>query len=721
MDMQSSVAKDSKRLKICLFYRSPNSSELNTEKLADLFERFNDFDLIIGDLNLPKIDWINNLSDSKGMPILEKIRSVGLVQLIDFATHLAGSTLDVAFSPEIHNISTITNVGNIGTSDHSGILIGMSCDFYNDVEMKVVQDWKRANRAGLSEYLTSIHWRDELEVKDPWEVFKSLLQVGLDKFVPMRTHTSRANPLWFTKETKRISEAKRRHFKKYLCTRTTQDFKQYKTTEKKCKKIILRAKRNFERRIASADDRKLFANYVKSKSKNKESIGPLKKGPNLTNDPKDMCNILNDYFASVFTVDNTILNEEYAMKNKGCEIHNICINRDKVIKVISDLKPNTSKDPNGFTNRLLKDFKSELAEPLSIIFKHCLKNGYVPKDWKIANVCPIFKKGQKSEPSNYRPVSLTSVVCKVFERLLQKSIMDHLEKNNILNETQHGFRSRKSCTTNLIDFLNYATEKLDGGEPVDIIYYDFAKAFDKVPISKLLIKVKSYGIKGEIFNWIAEWLKNRKQRTLLIDSYSDWKDVLSGVPQGSVLGPLLFIIFIDDIDDCTRDIDKASKFADDTKTANRVTSANDHTNLQNCIDEMFKWSQKWSMEFNVKKCKVMHIGHNNPCLNYVMNGTNLENVLSEKDIGVTITKNLKPSEHCVKASVTAMSVLFQLLRTFHFRDKKNLCRTLQNLCKAAPRVCGPSVEPMDGKGSGITGKGTEKVCPKYQWPKGENI
>ena len=487
--------------------------------------------------------------------------------------------------------------------------------------------------------------------------------------MPLKIRKSRASPPWLTREAKRKCEAKRRHFKKYLKTRTTQDFNQYKSSEKKCKKAILKAKKGYERRIASADDRNLFASYVKSKCKSKDSVGPLKAGNSLTNDPKEMCEILNNFFASVFTIDNSQPRNDYPDKSKGCSLLDVYISREKVLETIGNLRPSTSKDFNGITNRFIKDFRYELAGPLTKLFQWSINTGNVPNDWKLANVVPIFKKGQKSDPSNYRPVSLTSIVCKIFERVLQKSIMSHLEVNKLLNESQHGFRSKKSCATNLLEFLEYATSRIDEGEPVDIVYYDFAKAFDKVSTHKLLLKLKAYGIRGKVYRWIESWLANRKQRTTLGSEFSDWIDVISGVPQGSVLGPLLFIIFIDDIDTCAVEIDKCAKFADDTKTANLAKTIENREKLQVCINKMFDWSQEWSMSFNIPKCKVMHLGYNNPRADYVMNGLKLEKVNSEKDIGVSVASSLKTGDHCVKAAGTAMSVLFQLLRTFHFRDR----------------------------------------------------
>ena len=205
-----------------------------------------------------------------------------------------------------------------------------------------------------------------------------------------------------------------------------------------------------------------------------------------------------------------------------------------------------------------------------------LQSNTVPDNWKLAHVIPIFKKGSKGDPSNYRPVSLTCVIGKLFERLIKKTICDHLERNCLLTPAQHGFREGRSCTTNLLEFLEKVTKAVDSGSPYDVVYYDFSKAFDKVPRERLLVKLAAYGISGKLLDWIRNWLTGHYQATLLNGKLSSWIEVLSGVPQGSVLGPILFIIFINDIFTCATRIDCMKIFADDAKTGNRVDTIDGH-------------------------------------------------------------------------------------------------------------------------------------------------
>jgi hypothetical protein len=241
----------------------------------------------------------------------------------------------------------------------------------------------------------------------------------------------------------------------------------------------------------------------------------------------------------------------------------------------------------------------------------------------------IFKAGSRSKAENYRPVSLMSQVCKMFEALVRDALVSYLETNKLLLTSQHGFRKGRSCLTNLLTFLDQVTDGLDRGESVDVIFLDFAKAFDKVPHERLLRKMEAYGIGGEVLAWVREWLRDRKQRVGSRGSWSEWCRVLSGVPQGSVLGPILFLIFIDDLDDGLSSA--ILKFADDTKIYGRVDCWEDRNRLQKDLERLVDWAEKWQMSFNVGKCKVMHLGRHNLEWNYVMRHQRLK-VMEECDL-----------------------------------------------------------------------------------------
>ena len=210
------------------------------------------------------------------------------------------------------------------------------------------------------------------------------------------------------------------------------------------------------------------------------------------------------------------------------------------------------------------------------MFNLSLEEEIVPSEWKEANITPLFKKGSRNKPENYRPVSLTSVVCKLLEPLIRDHMVEFLVKHKLINTYQHGFLNARSCLTNFFCFLEEITKWVDDRSPVDVVYLDFQKAFDKVPHQRLLLKLNAHGIGKEVINWIETWLTHRRQRVIVDGEISNWKSVLSGVPHGSVLGPILFLIYINDLED---DISsKVLKFVDDTKVFRKVTNDTDKLN-----------------------------------------------------------------------------------------------------------------------------------------------
>ena len=312
----------------------------------------------------------------------------------------------------------------------------------------------------------------------------------------------------------------------------------------------------------------------------------------------------------------------------------------------------------------------EVCEPLSLLFNKSMRSGAVPEDWKKVNVVPVYKSGSKKEPSNYCPITLTSVIVRIMERIIKQKMLLHMKTNKLINPSQHGFLPKKSTSTNLVAYLDYITKKLDEDQPVDVLYLDFSKAFDVVPHQRLIQKLKCYNFSSEVIAWIAAWLKNRKQRVQVNGEYSQWRDVISSVVQGSVLGPILFVIYINDIDTCISETEGIMpKFADDTKVAKVVKDEQSAKEMQEVINKLESWSDKWGMHFNVKKCCIVHFGQKNAKHVYKMNGQALESVSVQRDLGVSITNNCLPGNQCALAAKKANQVLGQINRSFSVKTK----------------------------------------------------
>ena len=230
-----------------------------------------------------------------------------------------------------------------------------------------------------------------------------------------------------------------------------------------------------------------------------------------------MCEVLNDFFSSVYTAeDNARIPEATQVFNGDTdqELRDIQFTGSEVLNKINKLKNGKAPGDDGFIPEFLKRIGDYISEPLAKIFNSSMQEGIVPEDWRIANVAPLFKKGSRKVPGNYRPVSLTSYVGKLMETLIKDKITLHMERFNLIRNSQHGFRAKRSCLTNLLEFLEFVTVYIDKGLPVDAIYLDFQKAFDKVPHERLLRKVAAHGISGNVLRWIQRWLSNRQQRVV---------------------------------------------------------------------------------------------------------------------------------------------------------------------------------------------------------------
>ena len=268
---------------------------------------------------------------------------------------------------------------------------------------------------------------------------------------------------------------------------------------------------------------------------------------------------------------------------------------------------------------------------LTHLFQQSLTTGDIPQEWKSAFVTPIFKKGKRYDPSNYRPVSLTSVVCKTLEHILVSQIMKHLETNSILCNNQYGFRARRSCESQLLLTIDDFARALNNRLQVDIGILDFSKAFDKVPHARLVKKLDYYGIQGKTLQWITSFLYNRSQQVVIEGTYSSPCKVTSGVPQGTVLGPTLFLLYINDL---ISNIQSTVRlFADDCLIYRPINSLNDHQLLQQDLNTLNTWAKTWQMKFNVDKCCILQLSkhHHKTTFLYHMSNKPLK-VVEQQDI-----------------------------------------------------------------------------------------
>ena len=332
---------------------------------------------------------------------------------------------------------------------------------------------------------------------------------------------------------------------------------------------------------------------------------------------------------------------------------------ENIKKLLGNINSNKACGPDEIHGKILKMCASSLALPLSCIFKLSYNSGIIPSEWKLAHVVPVHKKGSKDNVENYRPISLTSLIMKTFERLIKLELLAKTE--HLLDKRQHGFLYNKSCTTNMANFTDDVALSLNEctTASVDIIYFDFSKAFDSVNHDLLLNKLKNmYNIEGRLLKFLTSYLSGREQRVLVDNCQSELKPVLSGVPQGSILGPILFVLFINDLPIGLNNETKLMLYADDTKIWRAIKSSDDYFSLQKDIDCLNDWALRNKMHFHPSKCKVLSIPGKKSNLGflsvpflryqYLLSQTPLDYTDSEKDLGVIVTDSFCFENHLCK-------------------------------------------------------------------------
>ena len=368
-----------------------------------------------------------------------------------------------------------------------------------------------------------------------------------------------------------------------------------------------------------------------------------------------------------------------------------------IIKEIGNIKNNSAAGPDHFPVILLQECAEELSEPLYLLWRHSLDSGDIAPLFKNAIICPIQKPNtQRCHPKSYRPVSLTSHIIKVFERVLRSAIVKHLEDNDMLPKNQHGFISGRSTLSQLLYQVEEMIREWEDGKVTDTIYLDFAKAFDKVDHNILLHKIKRVGICGKIGKWIREFLTGRYQQVSANGVLSQPAPVISGVPQGTVLGPILFIIMIDDLD-CDLIQSVASKYADDTRVTATISNPEDATQFQIELDnKIYPWAPANNMSLNGDKFEHLHVGNNLHQMKSSYKDPS-GNIIDEKehikDLGVIISNNLTWSKQITEIVAKARVMSGWALRTFSTRDRDPMITIWNAQIRPILDYCSPLWSP----------------------------
>ena len=696
-------------LVLCAVYRQPNDIVGGHTSKSAQFSVFLDKlseeldglpsptpDVILaGDFNLPHAVWpqcepsAGASGDEKQMiQMLSTFSSKHfMTQLVTQQTHKAGNTLDLLLSNNPNSICLTKSVPTEPVSSHH--LVTFECA-YSPVENSAKRtefsrafdhlnmfsdhtNWQEINRS-----LEDNDWIAQFSYLTPTQMMDKLLgtcEVLANQYSPRKRKSGnkshqipRHRKILMRKRRKlQIRLQKQSGSAKNITQSKLVDVERQLQNSYKCQENHDEAKAVG----AIRKNPKFFYTYARKFSKVFSPVGPLRDSTNnLVRDPTAMASILSNQYIAAFSTPTQV--NPAQIQNEGPTMNDIVFSETDIIRAIDEISTNAAPGPDGFPAIMLKNCKRVLAKPLYLIWRHSLDTGSIPGIDKTSHIIPIHKGGPRELPKNYRPVALTSHLIKVFEKVLRRELVGFVEVNDLLNHNQHGFRAGKSCLSQLLQHFDLITQMLEEGKNIDVVYLDFAKAFDKLDFQITLNKLKKLGIQGKVLEWIQAFLTYRKQYVCVDGHSSRHESVLSGVPQGSVIGPLLFLVLLGDIGGDVQTC-HVSSFADDTRVLAGIREQGDISKMQDDLDSIYRWSQTNNMKFNSEKFECLRYGKDSqlkesaPYLSE--NGTPIEQKTKVRDLGVLMTSDAMFKEHITATVAAASQKCGWVLRSFKTRER----------------------------------------------------
>jgi len=632
---------------------------------------------------------------------------MGFLQLINSSTRNE-NVLDLLFTNDEQLISDCDIIPPFSSSDHDSIQFNIVS---NHTDLPAASEnemgkfvWAKADWTSLFTYCTSIDWNFAFvnctTADECWTVFTNILNAGINCTVPI-VKCSNAKRKCHGKAVDRLISCKKALWKKRRENPTPYNIDLYKQICSDINNALEYERSIREFNVICSGNLGSFYRHVHNRISHRSSIAPIRdsSGVLLVSDT-DKAESLCEYFSEVGVTDDGIsptchdYNDQLLGSDDISALNIVYYDFYSVFKDLCVIKTGAA-GPDNLPPILFKNLKQALAQPLSMLFNLIHQFGEVPTLWKTAIVVPIFKKGSPSLASNYRPISLTSSCCKLFETSIKSSLLHFASVKGLISSSQHGFLAKRSTCTNLLEALNVWTEALDSFKDTLVIFIDFAKAFDSVSIPKLICKLVSIGVGGNLLSCIKSMLTGRSQKVRVGNALSLSRPVRSGVPQGSVIGPILFILFINDIMFSLPPSARSKLFADDLKSF--IALSGDHciTNFSLLLDAITKWSLNWQLPLSVNKCGWMLISNRirNRDLSFNLAGHALSELNEVKDLGVMYTSQLSFSPHISCIVSKAKQRCFLLRKSFTNSNCRALILAYKTYVIPILDYCSPAWSP----------------------------
>jgi len=687
-------------------YRPPG---MNQNQVTDFLSKLKfSFDLIsnlqsnyslvlLGDFNDRCGNWYSDHAGSElGTNLLELLSEFDLIQLIDEPTRNQ-SLLDLIITD---SPNFILDYGVMAPPDpdldHSAVF----CKFNvvhqrSNIFQRHIWLYDKGDYHTMCTALENCSWKEleNVDLDSAVDIFTEKLRSEMSSHIPNKLVTIRPKDKpWMNGHLRLLLRQCHRLHKRSRRTNSDQDKQLHREkrrmfkTAKKMYIALYNIKQSEKLTNALSDSKefwKLLKNITPSKKK-QVIIPPLVENGSLISKPCDKANVLNAYFVEQSFIEVPPHHSLPRLVYKtDFRLDAVETTPNEVKKILLSLKVKKANGPDGISNLILKKTAEKISIPLAHIFNRSFEMGYFPSSWKCAHVQPLFKSKDRQDKTNYRPISLLPCVSKVQERIVYKRLYEYCESHNLLNERNSGFRQNDSAINRLLYITQNVYKGLDEGKDICIVFLDISKAFDKVWHIGLLFKLRQLGISGKLLDWISSYLSDRRQRVVISGTTSDWEFLHAGVPQGSILGPLLFLIYISDITDGI--VSNMNLFADDSLLMEAFTDIYEAcTKLNNDLDHLSAWAAQWLVVFSEPKTVYMLLSNrqreafrnhpdlflNNICLNEVSNHSNL---------GVIFSNDMSWNLHIQKILLKANGALSCIQRASMFLTRSTKAHLYKSL------------------------------------------
>lgn len=624
--------------------------------------------VILGDFNLGFVQWAkdpmgqlipSNCSSSLGLSLVDFMSMNDLSQY-NHVNNVNNRILDLVLS-NFNGLSVAHNYDILSKLDvHHPALdieLHLNCPMVLKSKQFATHNFKKADYMQVNSMLSGVDWLSELSLVEDVNFmvnkFYNILRTIIEATVPKSKRQNRNYPHWFSRNLIKIIAEKEKIRARYKKYRNPRDLLEIKLLTGRIEKYIKQSYGHHINRVECSirDNPKKFWSFVKETRGGSSTIPNemMNEANDVACTGEDICNLFASKFASVFNNNKprtsvTPPRSSHPQNFPQDALGTIHVSEQKIFKAITKINPSKGAGPDGIPPYFIKKTSKHLTLPLKIIFAHSLNTGEFPTLWKHSNIVPIYKKGERNKVANYRPVSILSQFSKIFEQAVCQDLTNY--SNKIVNERQYGFCKNKSTTGNLLHYIADLSKAVDGGAQIDAIYTDFSNAFDRVDHIILISKLHHCGIHGSLLRWFESYLMCRTQRVMLNGFQSKPYIAHSGVPQGSHLGPILFILFINDIATCIR-YSEFLVYADDLKLYKEINSFEDVRFLQADLAAVGHWCECNNMILNATKCTHIKFTKkkNIVASEYFLDNQSLSESVEVRDLGIFMDSKLSFTTH----------------------------------------------------------------------------